>query len=199
MLDPTTNKKGPASGYLQLVLDTDLTFSDVTTGDVSTAKHGYAPKAPNDVTKVLNGAGAYAVNSGVIIGFTAYAAGTDTTLHTQPNNTMTDMDATNAAVTFTAPASGNVLVVCSVLHGNSTSGDTYWGLRESTTTVATAYARGSVASQDFGIRTTVQFYVTGISAGSHTYKLAHRVTAGSASAFTGPNYGQVILEVRAMP
>lgn len=40
------------------------TLADVTTLDVSTAKHGYAPKAPNDATKFLNGVGAYAVPPG---------------------------------------------------------------------------------------------------------------------------------------
>jgi hypothetical protein len=34
----------------------ELSLSDVTTSDVSTARHGFAPKAPNDATKFLNGA-----------------------------------------------------------------------------------------------------------------------------------------------
>lgn len=37
------------------VVEADHSFSDVTTGDVSTSKHGYAPKAPGDSTKFLNG------------------------------------------------------------------------------------------------------------------------------------------------
>lgn len=36
-------------------------LADNTTGNVSTSAHGYAPKAPNDATKFLNGVGAYAV------------------------------------------------------------------------------------------------------------------------------------------
>lgn len=36
-------------------------LADNTTQNVSTSKHGYAPKAPNDATKFLNGVGAYAV------------------------------------------------------------------------------------------------------------------------------------------
>lgn len=39
-------------------------LADNTTQNVSTSKHGYAPKAPNDATKFLNGAGAYAVPAG---------------------------------------------------------------------------------------------------------------------------------------
>ena len=34
-----------------LVTDANLTTTDITTNDVSTAKHGFAPKAPNDTAK----------------------------------------------------------------------------------------------------------------------------------------------------
>lgn len=44
--------------------DATLTTSDITTNDVSTTKHGFAPKAPNDATKYLNGLGAWAVPAG---------------------------------------------------------------------------------------------------------------------------------------
>ncbi len=37
-----------------------LSLSDNTTGDVSTAKHGFAPKAPNDTAKYLRGDGTWA-------------------------------------------------------------------------------------------------------------------------------------------
>jgi hypothetical protein len=40
------------------------TLADVTTLDVSTTKHGYAPKLPNDATKYLDGTGAYSVPAG---------------------------------------------------------------------------------------------------------------------------------------
>jgi hypothetical protein len=39
--------------------DATLTTSDITTNDVSTSKHGFAPKAPNVATQFLNGVGAY--------------------------------------------------------------------------------------------------------------------------------------------
>lgn len=39
-------------------------LADNTTQDVSTSKHGYAPKLPNDATKYLDGTGAYSVPSG---------------------------------------------------------------------------------------------------------------------------------------
>jgi hypothetical protein len=50
---------GWANGLM--VTESGLTLSDNTTGDVSTSKHGFAPKAPNDATKFLDGAGSYTV------------------------------------------------------------------------------------------------------------------------------------------
>lgn len=44
--------------------DANLVTSDITTNNVSTTKHGFAPKAPNDATKYLDGTGAYTVPSG---------------------------------------------------------------------------------------------------------------------------------------
>lgn len=43
------------------ISESNLTTSDVTTLDVSTSKHGFAPKAPNDITKFLRGDGSWAV------------------------------------------------------------------------------------------------------------------------------------------
>lgn len=41
--------------------ESQLTFTDITTNNVSTSKHGFAPKAPNDATKYLDGTGNYSV------------------------------------------------------------------------------------------------------------------------------------------
>jgi hypothetical protein len=138
--------------------------------------------------------------SAELLGYTAYAAGSDSALHTQNSNTMTDMDAANVLVTFTAPSSGNVLIRASVLHGSTSSaGDLYWGLVENTTTVATQYLSHPVGT-GITIRMHATFIVTGLTPGhSYTYKLAHRVTADSATAYTGPNYGPALLEVWRLP
>lgn len=75
---PTTD--GNANEFLQtdgsgvstwaVVTDALLSTSDITTNNVSTTKHGFAPKAPNDATKFLNGVGAWAVPSGGGSGYT---------------------------------------------------------------------------------------------------------------------------------
>lgn len=49
---------GPSWGA---VTEGDLSLSDVATADVSIAKHGFAPKAPNDTTKFLRGDASWAV------------------------------------------------------------------------------------------------------------------------------------------
>lgn len=54
----------PASGVLTNCTglpEGGLTLADNTTNDVSTTKHGLAPKAPNDTTKFLRGDGSWAV------------------------------------------------------------------------------------------------------------------------------------------
>jgi hypothetical protein len=51
--------------------DATLTTSDITTNNVSTTKHGFAPKAPNDATRYLDGTGAYSVPAGGISQATA--------------------------------------------------------------------------------------------------------------------------------
>jgi hypothetical protein len=60
--------------------DADLAVSDVTTNNVSTSAHGFAPKAPNDATKFLDGTGSYsappvaAVPGGAAAKIASYAA-----------------------------------------------------------------------------------------------------------------------------
>jgi hypothetical protein len=97
------------------------------------------------------------------------------------SSTIADIDATNYVVTFTAPASGKVIVILDMIaQFNSPAAKFYsLGLRESTTTVAvrTVGVTQAVAS-DYRL-ITARFYISGLTpASSHTYKGAHKVTAG---------------------
>lgn len=58
-----TSKSVTGANIKALVTDANLTTTDVTTNNVSTSKHGFAPKAPNDTTKFLRGDGTWAVPS----------------------------------------------------------------------------------------------------------------------------------------
>ena len=69
MFDGTTGKLLKDSGLAlsgsntgdQTISDATISFTDITTNDVTTSKHGFVPKAPNDVTQFLDGLGAWSV------------------------------------------------------------------------------------------------------------------------------------------
>lgn len=67
------------SSYVDPLVETNMTFTDVTTNDVSTTKHGFTPKAPNDTTKFLRGDATWAVPGSSSFGpaFLANKNGTD--------------------------------------------------------------------------------------------------------------------------
>lgn len=94
---------------------------------------------------------------------------------TTTSSTQADVDATNSLVTFTAPASGNILVRvhCTYNVDTSFNANCFLGLRESTTNIVDkqfAIQSQTVMNQEGTV--SIDFYVTGVSAGSHTYKLA---------------------------
>lgn len=57
----TYNSKSVTGANIKaLVSDANLSTSDITTNNVSTSKHGFVPKAPNDTAKFLRGDGTWA-------------------------------------------------------------------------------------------------------------------------------------------
>lgn len=62
--DATKFLNGAVPSAFAQVKDSDLLLSDITTNNVSITKHGFAPKAPNDATKYLDGTGSYSTPSG---------------------------------------------------------------------------------------------------------------------------------------
>ena len=127
-----------------------------------------------------------------LLGLTAYAPGSNTTIGSTSSGTDADVDATNLAVAFTAPASGKVLVHLSTLM-NDGGGTSYWTVRESTTTLATDYISQATNAAR---RVMATFYLTGISAGSHTYKWGfYQSVSGTQLVYGGPTFGKAIIEV----
>lgn len=100
--------------------------------------------------------------------------------------TLTDLDAVNAAVTFTAPPSGRVTIETSGMVQGS-SGTVYaWAIRDTSNT-----AWGNAWNTDYGGSNiagdcrTGKFYVIGLTPGqSYTMKWAHQVSYGSGSPAT---------------
>jgi hypothetical protein len=133
-----------------------------------------------------------------LLAITAYnPTATDTTIST---TTQADLDATNVKVTFTAPASGNVLVrlECKA-YAEASTARLGWGLRESTTDLAGPLDVLADATTGPEIVITRSFYLTGVSAGSHTYKWAVVRTNANCHMRYGGAYGQIIMEVWAAP
>ena len=110
----------PSSGTLTNcngLVETGLTLSDNTTNDVTTSKHGFVPKAPNDTTKFLRGDGTWSVvnNNG---GWTIIvkSANQDVT----NNATLTD----DTDLQFSVVAGGHYMLEMDiVISANNTTGD----------------------------------------------------------------------------
>ena len=112
--------------------------------------------------------------SGVgLLAVTSYGP-TSVAVYTTTSTTLADVDATNLQVTFTAPASGNILVRLSA-YGDTATADAFWGLRESTTDLIVGRSHRTAEGEGF---VSMPFYLTGISGGSHTYKWSYAVNAG---------------------
>lgn len=106
---------------------------------------------------------------------------------------MTAFDTTNLRLTFTAPASGNVLVVMRcVMTGNTTESQILLGVLASTTVIGRmtpAQNIGGTAVATTHVTLETQFEVTGLS-GSQTWDAAYAVQVVVASeniSYGGPN------------
>lgn len=138
---------------------------------------------------------------GSLIALTAFGTSGSYTTTT----TLADMDATNLLVTFTVPASGNVLIrlTCQAFNTTTTS-VLVWGLRESTTTIQAhqiASSEGLAANKvDTFSRT---FYVSGLTPGdSKTYKWAAKHATNSWTMRwenAADSFGWATMEVIAAP
>ena len=71
--------------YIPSANEAYLAFTDVTTANASTSKHGLLPKLPNDGTKYLDGTGAYTVPAGTGTSAPAWTTKHPETLPTSPN------------------------------------------------------------------------------------------------------------------
>lgn len=110
-----------------------------------------------------------------------------------------DVDATNAAITFTAPSTGKVLVRASALVESVANIHLYWGLREGTNNLAGTESKvnyNAGATQE--TRPNYEVIRTGLTPGNtYTYKVAHRVNSGT-SAFVMSGF-PVVLTVWSAP
>jgi hypothetical protein len=139
----------------------------------------------------------WASSTGLLASVVNTAGGNKTTT----SATQADVDATNAVITFTAPTSGNVIVRATVpCNMTAAAQNAFLGIRESTTNVIDSFfaMQGNATfSQEMLVPWVGR--ITGISAGSHTYKLAFAVNGGAT--FTARSFAgaPMTLEVWAAP
>lgn len=136
--------------------------------------------------------------AGTVLATHSYAQGTDTDT-TSTSTTFSDVDATNQAVTFIAPPTGNVIVeVSGVFAASNYSNNVYLCLRNGTTNIGSVAINQPTSSSQ--IASTVKFLVTGLTPGaSTTLKLGFRTSnsATNVEVWSGPTFGPVVYEVRA--
>jgi hypothetical protein len=102
-----TSRSVTGANIKALVTDANMTTSDITTNDVSTAKHGFAPKAPNDTAKFLRGDATWAVPAGGGLTEFTEAENTAAPNGTVPVNSLTPVTAaTNADVAIVPKGTG---------------------------------------------------------------------------------------------
>lgn len=188
--------KGSAGTYLgsdgtdvayAAVTDAQLSTSDVTTNNASTTKHGFLKKLSNSATDYMDGTGAWSTPAGggggsALLGAKTYSTGSDTAWASSSSTTTADIDATNAAITVTIPASGAILAMVELDFTYTV--DNHGGfivLRTGSTDLqAAACISGNVTSGGIGNLTTSAghmvgfFYVTGLTPGSLTLKVGFR-------------------------
>lgn len=141
-----TSRSVTGANIKALVTDANMTTSDITTNDVSTAKHGFAPKAPNDTAKFLRGDGTWAVPSaGGLTNFTE-AANSSAPNATVPVNSLTATGAaTNIDVAIVPKGTGAILaqVPDNTVTGGNKRGQYAVDLQRDRTVVATSVASGN--------------------------------------------------------
>lgn len=130
--------------------------------------------------------------SGVMLAQQYYAPGSDQNWSTTSSSDA-DVNATNAAITFTTPANGAVWVCASFYATTGTGTVMDAGLREASSTVAGTTCR--VIYNQAGptqLRASYRVKVTGLTPGDvHTYKLgfARALGSGACEIHAGPTLG----------
>lgn len=140
--------------------DGGLSLTDVTTNDVSTSKHGFAPKAPNDATKYLDGTGAYSVPTSTVPAGTIIQVVQTVKSDSFTTNSTTFTDVTGLSASITPSNSANkVKVTTSVFLSNSGSGGYHSGLRlvRDSTAIGIGNANGNRQRESAGARGTINY------------------------------------------
>lgn len=121
--------------------------------------------------------------AGAVLAATVYQP-TTKQVKTTTSTSYVDVDATNLAVTFVAPASGAVFVTLEAESQNATGQNVYWDLRSGSSDVAGTKCQ-IFSSANYGTATKTM-YVSGLTPGqSYTYKWGWKVSSSTGSLVAG--------------
>lgn len=171
-------------------------LDDLTDVTITTPTSGHVLKYNGSAwTNAAESGGGGGVTTGGILATNAYATGTDTALASTASTTFVDIDATNAAITFTAPPNGAVLVhASSLLNTNAQTTGYYWCLNDGTSDITGTSVY--MHNQNPAHRANYFALVTGLTAGnSYTFKVRHRSSSTTGYVYTGPTYGKFLMVV----
>jgi hypothetical protein len=169
------------SGHLSEIVWLTAYTAAATTGTITRGQEGTTGVAHSSGDKVIHGPTVRDANIGVL---TSASYDPATILDASATSTVSDVDATNLAVTFITPDSGTVLVTLSGLLTTPGTSAIYWWLREGTTLIAKRHV-GNVTSA-VTLPGSATFKVSGLTPGSsHTYKWSHSTDSGTGHTYAG--------------
>ena len=172
-----------------VVTEANLNLTDLTTADVGTAKHGLAPKAPNDATKFLNGVGAWTVPVTGAAGETM-AIGT-TSGPTTTSTGYVQLEEMKGTIVTTG---GNVLVM---FDGqfliNDASKSVYVGVQKGTVTTVEVGRLANTTINEIMYKS-FSYLFTSVAAGTNTFQVNWCVNGGTATA-DGTDRRIVMMEI----
>lgn len=184
-IDPTTHLPVWAAGSDTFMTNPMTTLDDIVVGGASGSPTRLAKGSDGQVLTIdpTSHDVGWAVAGGggsSMLARHLYAPGTEADYSTA-SSSIIDVDATNLALTFTAPTSTNVRIVATFCALAATNVGLHIALREGSSTIAhTERAMLKAMSSQTGEQSvTYEMVLLGISAGSHTYKLGYRNDSGT--------------------
>jgi hypothetical protein len=185
------SKRVTGANIKALVTDANLVTSDITTNDVSTTKHGFVPKAPNNTTTFLRGDGTWAAPAGG--GLTEF---TEAETTAAPNATVAVNSLTPVAGTtnadFAIVPKGTGAIVAAIPDNTATGGNKRGAnaLDLSTKRVAAtdvASGASSIVLGERGRATNVNSFAVGLGGSGSISSGGSSVAIGSWTTATGSN------------
>lgn len=153
--------------------ESSLNLTDVTTGNVSTSKHGFCPKAPGDTGKFLRGDGTWAAVTVDVVGHSGF----DATEYSHTGNTSYTLKKT---FTFTPTAASFGTFVFSLQMKTSTAGTGNVRVDVDDVSVFTANLVNTVS---YTTKPSTAVVALPMTAAEHTVKVYLQVTDGAKTVY----------------